>query len=289
MIFAYRKHYIKSRQQYGIKTTKIDNFYNFQYEKIDPSKKLFKNTHQSGKSPLLLKLKPNYSLVINLLSAEIFSRFQSKENIIQKEELFLYIEDIYNVPYLEDVAQIILPQIEKNLFNSFCLMDGCYIYRNIYSSNKKHSSWIPHFDNQPKEIIKVMVYLSDVNNEQDAPICFLLKNGKGIKKESIYKDSFKNQYGSRISKKEMNSYINQGYSFIPFLGKKGTVIIFDNNLIHKATVPSIGKFRDAIVFSIRPWPKRNIKYINKETTRSFYHKIHSINPYSLPKIQVKLG
>ena len=51
-------------------------------------------------------------------------------------------------------------------------------------------------------------------------------------------------------------------------GNKGTVLCFDNNLIHKATLPKSG-YRDLIVFEILPSIKEtNIKNINNSLKMS---------------------
>ncbi|MCY4644218.1 MAG: hypothetical protein OXB88_06325 [Bacteriovoracales bacterium] len=273
---SYREHFIESRKNYPYSgNIGLEDFYQFRYSIYRPS-----HPHK-GDPPLGFEFPNTFHEILNNLSDTLSSEFDKLQETLKEENFFISIKDFYHIEELENLAKALIPPVEQKLFGCYCVLEGCYLYRNIHANIKAHSSWIPHSDNNPKEIIKIMVYSSDVLSEQDAPIFFLTKNGNAVKNKTTRVDlnnwkSPKND--SRFYDDDLRSYYNQGYSFTPILGSRGTVIVFDNNIIHKASNPSHGRKRESIVFMIRPWKKKMETYISQKTTGSFGDKTIFINP-----------
>ena len=71
---------------------------------------------------------------------------------------------------IEEIAKYVIPIVEQQIFSCSAYVHGCYVYQTRPGDFLKDSvgslSW--HIDNHPKEVIKAMVYLNDVD-ETTAP------------------------------------------------------------------------------------------------------------------------
>ena len=160
---------------------------------------------------------------------------------------------------IEQLCQIIIPNVEKKIYNSFVTIDMAYLYRNLIASNVKDiSSWLWHTDHHAKEQIKIIFYLTDVD-ESSGAFEVMMKNGRCKKIESFRKDNkswkqhgVKDPYpGARIPPSVIQDLEKEGYKKTKITGPKGTLILFDNNIAHKAN-RCITKCRDILNIELRP-------------------------------------
>lgn len=197
---------------------------------------------------------------------------------IRNDNLFIGIENIYHFEEIEDIAQILIPQLEDKLFSSYLHLMRVYMYRNKITNNPESSSWLWHWDNHPEEIIKIIIYLTDVTEENGAFEYLRDKNTKeplkmntnrlgpnkwGNKNHPTYR-------GCRISYPQINEFINNGYETVKVTGKKGTIIIFDNNIVHKANRCKTS-YRDILTLQVRPRMDKLTQYLSEEYTGSWDH------------------
>lgn len=112
-------------------------------------------------------------------------------------------------------------------------------YRSQPVSTGYIGSFAWHRDNYPPGSLKVMLYLTDVA-EEDGPLTYALGSHKGFEPEL-------GKYGDRIPREEVEGKLR----VFPCLGKKGTVILFNNNGIHRAANPSRG-YREVVNSLILP-------------------------------------
>ena len=103
-----------------------------------------------------------------------------------------------------------------------------------------------------------MVYLTDVDGKS-GPFTSLVKNKLPLKFRSskvspdkLGTPKFKN---SRIPDGLIQMAKNDGYEQVNIKGKKGTYILFDQNMVHKASTPKKDKYRDVLIFNFRPFHK----------------------------------
>jgi hypothetical protein len=148
------------------------------------------------------------------------------------------------------------------------------LYRTIPSNKlnkeKDFSSLLWHFDNSPKNLMKVMIYINDVSIKNGA-ISFVPKPISRELKKKGYWDRYNPNIAPHIEKIEKNNVYLEGDS--------GTILFFSvHDCIHKATLPSEGH-RDVAVFLIQPSIKENsrIKDFQKETLSKNYG--YCINPF----------
>jgi hypothetical protein len=118
------------------------------------------------------------------------------------------------------------------------------MYRSLPTTQTAAYSWMWHTDDHPAPVLKIMVYLTEVTESSGAFRAFvrpasreLLRRGFSREKAELFEDALKDV--SRLKVCE---------------GPPGTVVIFDNNLVHRATAPR-ESYRDVVVFEVLPSPE----------------------------------
>jgi hypothetical protein len=156
---------------------------------------------------------------------------------------------------------------EENVYGSNAIVESVLVYKNLLKGPKR-SSWLWHYDDNVHHQIKVMIYLNDVTDTTGAMQVLKKEDGSSTKflssKISPTKtDKSKQVFGtSRIPKEFIKKQNVETIS-----GKKGTLIIFDPNTPHRATLASQEETRCCVVFNLRPYHK-NSKKID-ETTKTW--------------------
>lgn len=188
-------------------------------------------------------------------------------------DLAVKLKTPFDMSELEEIAQAMLPQLEKNLFHSFIHLSHLHIYRNKISDAGETSSWLAHVDNTPKECIKMLVYLTDAD-ESSGAMSFLRhkETGEAIKVPSSRTDhahwgphQFPNK---RVPPEVLEGLYKRGYEWVYCNGKAGTVLVFDNDIIHKANINK-SAIRDVANYLIRPSDHRLDKYVDPKYCGGF--------------------
>ena len=274
-MLTYAEHYKKCKEQSGYPKPKVD-IYDFTHAVVDVT---------SNSEDDLIQLPKNYMEIVNGAKNRYKELMKNPSNMnIPRDPMIdfaIRIQTIHDSPEFEALAQVIIPQIEQNMFGCNVVMEALYAYRNVHRDAPQRASWLWHYDNNPKEIIKVMVYLSDVDEDCGAFEIVCNEEGEAVKMPT-YKIDHKTWNGapnnSRITEAQLNTMASEGYYPYKILGKKGTIAIFDNNIAHRASIPMSSNTRDAIVFMIRPWCTKEEKYINKKHCRAWTGTSIFMNP-----------
>lgn len=235
---------------------KLDNFYD------DPTRPIPVNTFGL-----------DYSVAVNSISEKVFDFFVSNK----KEGIMLQYPDIWKsvVEELEVISSYIAPYLEDTMFGCYLYVDKIYIYRT--TKCERDSSYIWHYDNNPNEIVKNIVYLNDVN-EYNSPFEYLSKpDGKGCMFNSSRQgpQEWRNAPNNSRVTKEVEELKALGYTPKKVTGTKGTTFAFNNNACHRAN-PIIEGYRDVVNIRVKPTISR-IDYINPKYTSSF-EKTGAVNP-----------
>ena len=102
------------------------------------------------------------------------------------------------------------------------------------------SSYAWHRDNYPPGCLKVMLYLTPVTTLEDGPFTLALESHLGFYPEL-----------GKIGDRHEDAHVRARYNVFHCFGPAGTVIIFNNNAIHRAVEPTRGH-RDVINFTVFP-------------------------------------
>jgi hypothetical protein len=175
---------------------------------------------------------------------------------------------------LEELCQPVIDEVERKVYGSYTIVDKVYIYRSAVFHGIKRGAWLWHYDNHPPEVLKVMIYLTDVDAET-GPFEYL---HEGKTQRPIMGGPVAPLYGdSRIPEKALKDFLARGFEEYRVIGPRGTMILFDDNVLHRAAVPSRG-YRDVLIFQIRPSSSRRRPCVNARWTGSFQHAPFNPDP-----------
>ena len=283
-MYNYADYYKLSQMEYRNKNPidkRIDNLYG-----------LGINCFQPGEDNQYFKFPENYEELIQSLSKKVATGLEDEKNhyvdpgevgITKSDQLAIKYGPIWDLPELEQIASQIIPQLEETIFGSHVLLSAVHIYRNLNTSADASSSWLWHYDNNPKEAVKLLIYLSDVD-EDSGPFEYMKHSETG---QSIKIETSRTGYdhwsppvypNSRIPEFVIDDWSKQGFETAQALGPKGPCLFFDNNNVHRATIPAPGKTRDVVIFNIRPIVSPVVPYVTKKTCGSWKHKSPVFDP-----------
>lgn len=141
-----------------------------------------------------------------------------------------------------NVYQEIVPLVDPILrayYRSRYAVRDVYCYRN-QPIPAVQGSYAWHQDNYPPGSLKVMVYLTPVQSAADGPLTVALGSQRGFYPEL-----------GKIGDRHEDGAVRAKHTAFDCVGPAGTVIVFNNNAIHRATDPTRG-YREAINFTVFP-------------------------------------
>jgi plastocyanin len=169
------------------------------------------------------------------------------------------------------LSDIIVPYLEKNRYSCYLYVDKVYIYRTLpLTEEQRVSSYQWHYDNNPNEIVKTLIYLNDVT-EVNSPYEYLVSPlGQGVLGRATRRGTVNwkpapnnSRVGHLIPElKEM------GYSPKRVTGSAGTAVSFINNSIHRAN-PVLEGYRDVINIRVKPTFEPAPTYVSPKWTTGF--------------------
>lgn len=227
---------------------------------------------------------PDYLSLINQAKCDLVEKVKNEENIFtppsgfsQEVQPILRLKDPWNLSSIERIAQETVPYLEQHIYGCPAYIFGCYVYQTHTAIQSRQSigSLMWHYDNHPKEVIKIMVYLNDVD-EDTAPFEIIRnKETKQALKMETHRISHKSwkKTASRCSEPFIRDQVENGYEKYKILGSPGTVCIFDNNIVHRAN-PAKKRPRNVVVFMAKPIgvSRKPDNYISKEHTGTNWHE-----------------
>ena len=152
-------------------------------------------------------------------------------------------------------------------------MNQVNLIRSVPGGAAPASSWLWHYDNCPDEAFKILIYLTDVDAESGA-FEYLRHPATGDVVKVGSSRAAPDQVAaprwprSRVPPEVVARYAEEGYEPHRVVGPAGTLILFDNNCIHRATVPRT-RHRDAVILNFRPAHERVRPFISERHTGSW--------------------
>lgn len=150
-----------------------------------------------------------------------------------------------DIKILENLYEIIIPYIKENYYDNkdIKIIDIKFLkhLKGPYKNHEGAFKW--HVDNHPHNILNLIVYLSDVEDNSGG-FQFVTENN------SIVKIPYRAPSGGKVLENYVPEKIKKRiFKVETVTGKKGTIFIFDNCIIHRASVP-LDKDRDALILQI---------------------------------------
>lgn len=180
------------------------------------------------------------------------------------------LRDYEGIDGLSELCNSILSALERQVYGCYLIADKIYIYRNLVSRQQEQISWLWHYDNHPDEVVKVMIYLTDVD-ETTGPFEYLASSSTGRPLKMAPIPGLGRPFlDTRISPQQIARYTAQGFTPFKLTGPKGTTCLFSENIIHKANIAKT-RHRDVLIIQIRPVTFRPSSYVSHQWTGSFQH------------------
>ncbi len=210
----------------------------------------------------------------DLPAGPISERVEDIPAVKNGEIISVQLKNPFEVAGLEELCCPIMQELEQKIYGSYVIVDKVYVYRNTVSRQIPTESWLWHYDNHPHEVLKVLIYLTDVT-ETSAPFEYL-RCTKSLK--PVHCSPLTPLYGhSRVAQSAVARYFASGFESHKVTGPKGTMILFDNNVTHRANLAS-EHCRDVVIFQVRPATFSAQRYIDSRWTGSFQHTCFNANP-----------
>ncbi len=184
---------------------------------------------------------------------------------------------------IEALCEPLIDRIEQCVYQSAVVVDKAYVYRSVVSRRQPQASWLWHFDNHPREILKLMIYLTDVE-AGTAPFEFLRgADGRPVRGEPIGPLA----RDGRVPLAEIQDRLAAGARCETVIGPRGTVLLFDDNVIHRATLAT-RRHRDVLVLQLRPASIATRPRLDPKWTGTFGHEDFPSNPWRLaPRVRAQ--
>jgi hypothetical protein len=206
-------------------------------------------------------------------AASITERTADVPEVVDGQVITIKLRDPFAVDGIGELCEPLLAQLERAVYGCHLIVDKVYVYRSPISRQQPKASWLWHFDNHPREMLKVMVYLTDVD-EDSAPFEYL-RDPAGVPRlgaplAPLHGDS-------RIPAAQIERHLDEGWSRHIVTGPAGTVLVFDDNVVHRGTLAR-RRHRDVVVFQVRPAAFRATPYLDTRWTGTFGHRDFNRDP-----------
>jgi glycosyltransferase involved in cell wall biosynthesis len=185
--------------------------------------------------------------------------------------------DPFGLDGLNELCDPLLSSLEQSVYGCHTIADKVYVYRTLASRARPQKSWLWHFDNHPREVLKVMIYLTDVTDDT-APFEYIRDCVTG---RPLMGSPLAPTFGtSRLPAGRIDRQLRGGFERVRVTGPRGTIILFDDNIIHRGTIAASGH-RDVIVFQVRPALFKASPHIDKRWTGTFGYRQFPLDPNEL--------
>lgn len=290
ILHRYSAHYRRARRVYreaGAPDVTRGCVYDLGVRTIDP---------RAGQQ--LIVLPPGYQASVARVAASVAAAFERSANchffpglpagsipertkevpaLVNGDVITLQLLDPFVIDGLHELCEPLMQELERRLYGSYTIVDKVYIYRNPVSHQAPRTSWKWHFDNHPREMLKVMVYLTDVAGDT-APFQYLRERSSGA---PLLGSPLTPLFGdSRVPPEDVQQHLAGGWMCHSVTGPRGTIVVFDDNVVHRATLAKAAH-RDVVVFQVRPALFRAAPHIDRRWTGSFGHWAFNRDPWVL--------
>ena len=227
----------------------------------------------------------DYLGLIRRLSKKVSNKIDDDVGCWHGSNFVTYLNEWRDIEEVTELANLIMPQIEQNVFHCDAQIEFVLPYRNNFYEGELQASWLWHYDDCPREFIKFAVYLNETTHDSGCFQYFADADSKPIVLPTFREAPNRpvtRQYfaGSRIPLSAIKSVEAQGGGPRSVIGPLGTHILFTPTAIHRATAPKPNTMpREAIFFFIRPALKQRSSYIN-DGVRSILPK-RNVKQYEL--------
>lgn len=222
--------------------------------------------------------KPNqYMEWIDMVNADIDDRIAKGQTIVDAEGIAVKIKDAVNLKGANFLAEFFTSELRDSLYESHCFVDHVHPYYLQKVDVEENSSWMWHYDNTAPGQLKLMIYLNDTTKENGA-MCILkdkrtetwdapLIESSRVDPKTVERPVYPK---TRVPKQKIENMLASGnYEEHYCEGPKGTFIIFNPNIYHKGTIPTVEPGRRCIIFMFRPYHAELTHHFGPQLTKGW--------------------
>lgn len=156
------------------------------------------------------------------------------------------------------LTRYLQPYLARRVFghNHFKMSRGQHLLsRNHYvGETVRTRSMLWHWDTNNPHMVKVILYLNDVDHRNGCMVAMLHnETGRRIKLKwgaQPFGRAKGADFGGPIPKPWISELLSGGYRGECLSGPAGTLVVFDTNVIHRGSRPAPGNYRDFILFGV---------------------------------------
>ena len=255
---TYRDHYLECRKRNRINGTLYNSLYD-----------LTVDTTMLGDLPIDL---------ITKIHEQMCAKIDRHDGCRVSPRHALRVDSWRDIDEIYELIEHIMPTIESEIFGCPARVEFVHLYRNVPLDNQPdngwddssyESSWKWHYDDCPREFLKMLINLNTVTVDNGC-FKFLLDDKGNAQTLPSYRiaPGFKARSqvypSSRIPAEVIYSKISEGWSVVDFTGPPGSYAVCTPNIYHRASSPKIGtEPRDVMFLFVRPSLQAFDKYTSK--------------------------
>ena len=147
---------------------------------------------------------------------------------------------------LDEILNILIPKVSEKYYDGGDLqVIDVKLLRHLKGSSDCGGAFDWHSDNHPPEILNIIVYISDVD-EDGGGMEYCKLDGE------ILDRPYTHPPGGHVMESEVNNLKqNSNFEIEKMIGEVGTTFVFDNCILHRATSVD-SKDRDALLLQVKP-------------------------------------
>lgn len=260
------------RNTLGLKKNKYFSNY------CDEMKKIFKNSGQKPKQFAEIKrLKKDRLAVIGQVDCSDLAKRIDFEMEGVKDSVYSLEQDRAEI-YASSIYQV-LKTIDSKLqsfYGSYYSPYWIQIQRNNPGEVEAGSAFQWHTDDNPTGVMKVFIYLNEVKESNGAFRAFPKQSTTYL----FFRGFRSNGIETRVRAQPLvNKFYEKNPKKLKILeGQMGTILGFDNNLVHKGTLPRIG-YRHVVQILIYPSNKPLSLEMVVNALKSKRERDYPLDPY----------
>ncbi len=211
-----------------------------------------------------------YQRIVDSVSKKVSKKIDNNEGCFHVP-FATYLNEWRDIEELRDLANLFMPLIEREVFHCNAKIEFVMPYRNLACENSPEASWLWHYDDCPKEFIKLAICLNETTEDNGCLQYLVGPDGTTPVipsfRDSPYRPVMRQVFaGSRIPREVMDRSVESGAIVNNLVGPCGTHALLTPNIPHRATIPKLGSTpRESIWFFIRPTIKKYDSYISEAT------------------------
>lgn len=226
-----------------------------------------------------VELPPNYDEIINSICNGVVDRLESGNFENDSKGNVSKVLDEFSIEGVNELGEWFAKELSEKLYGGECFINHVHPYRNNIEISDVAPTWMWHYDNVAPGIIKILVYLTDTTSKTGAFLAlkddddtYVLIEPSEIAPYSSQRPKWPK---SRVPRTVIKEYKMQGFKEHHIEGPKGTFIVFNNNIVHRATNPVEEPERMCLIYHFRPYHKKLDHHIGKDITWGWKSKVNS--------------